>query len=197
MFIIGNEHTATVTGTAVKGAACEACGTRYSYLATREGSGKGFAPYFLFESSAARSAQQKATADAQKQLARASDPVPCPSCGLVQPAMVRAARRRLYGWMADLGLGLLMLFGVATLFVAVVTYFNGAGWMIEVEAWAVYTTPGVLGSGLWFGRRALAARYDPNAASRADRIHEGRTRAVDWVTAGGRRGEEGESGWRW
>lgn len=197
MFIFGNEHTATVTGTAVKGATCEACGTRYSYLATRTATGKGFAPYFLFESSAAGSAQKQATAEAEKLLGPACDPVPCPSCGLVQPAMVRAARRARHSWMADLAQGLFLLFGVATLFVAVETYFNGTGWMSESVAWAVYATPGVLGLGLWFGRRALAARHDPNAASRADRIHEGRTRAVDWVTAGGRRGEEGESGWRW
>ena len=83
MFIFGNEHTATVTGTAVKEVTCEACGTRYSYLATRTATGKAFAPYFLFESHAAGSAEKQAKAEAQKLLGPACDPVPCPSCGLI------------------------------------------------------------------------------------------------------------------
>ncbi len=198
MLIMGNEHTAAVIGTAVKEVACEACGTRYSYLATREGSAAAFSPYFLFESSAARSAQKKAAADAEKQLARACDVVPCPACGLVQPAMVRAGRRERHAWMASVAHGLLILFGAASIVAASVLFAHGPRVLRQsVQVWAAYAAPGVLAFGFWAGRRALAAGYDPNAADRATRIHEGRTRVVDWVTAGGRRGEEGESGWRW
>ena len=198
MFIFGNEHTATVTGTAVKEVACEACGTRYSYLATRTATGKAFAPYFLFESHAAGSAEKQAKAEAQKLLCPACDPVPCPSCGLIQPAMVRAVRRERHTWMFNLAVSLFMLFGVATLMLACSIYAHGVRVLKgSGETLAVYAAIGGLSCILWAGRRAFAAGYDPNALDRATRIHEGRTRAVDWVTAGGRRGEEGESGWRW
>lgn len=186
-----------MTGTAVKGADCEACGTRYAYRASRTATGKATAYYFLFESSAERSALQKATADVEGQLARACDPVPCPACGLVQPAMVRAVRRERHGWMSELAVVFLGLFGVATLMVAAVAYFYGPrGLSNSVEVWAAYAALGGVGFGSWAGRRLLAAGYDPNAVDRATRVHEGRTRAIDWVAAGDRHARERESGRR-
>ena len=199
MFIVvSREYTSTVTGTAVKEVACEACGTRYAYRATRTATGKASSLYFLFESHAARQSGERATAAAEKLLARACDPVSCPACGLVQPAMVRAARRERHAWMFEFAVVLLVLFGVATLMVASVIYVHGPeGLSHDVELWAAYAALGGLSFGLWAGRRALAANYDPNAADRAIRIHEGRTRAIDWAVAGDRRAPTRDSDYLW
>ena len=199
-FVVSREYTSSVTGTAVKEVACEAWGTRYAYRASRTATGNATSLYFLFESQAARQAGERATAAAEKLLARACDPVPCPACGLVQPAMVRAARRERHAWMTNLALGVFAVFCVANVIIVSALYVHGPSTVRAMSrqtvVWASYAAFGGLSFGLWAGRRALAAGYDPNAADRAIRIHEGRTRAIDWVAAGDRRAQERESGWR-
>src|ERR1700682_3888884 len=92
-------YTSTVEVKVWKGHTCCRCGQPYRYLCERKKKGQGKNP------AAASAAAQKAVVAA---LAYEVDQQPCPTCGLYQPDMVAALRRRRHWyvfWLAFLGAG--------------------------------------------------------------------------------------------
>ena len=94
---VWRQHTARVTGSATKHVRCAACATEFEYVVVREGRGGGHAPLMIFNNtSASEAAASRARADLRARLENAIEAVHCPCCGIYQPNMVDALRRR-YG----------------------------------------------------------------------------------------------------
>jgi len=100
MFVyVGRNFTAALSGSVVRDVTCEKCGCAYHYQLTRRGQGSGTAPYYINQGGAQRRAERGAKKSLEKQLARDTDPVPCPDCGWFQSPMVREIRRRSMRWL--------------------------------------------------------------------------------------------------
>jgi len=144
---------------------------------SRVASGRDCAPYGLGKQRAAQTAHDKAIAAARQELECGCEPVPCPECGLYQPAMVREARRRRLRWMSVMGrrLSFLML---GPIFVGVIVAVSGKiPPAIVTGYWVIVGPLGGLGLALWIGQKLLSNRYDPNAVDVENRKRIGRSLA--------------------
>jgi len=84
--------SAHTTGSILKEATCELCGTRYTYRIERTGVGRSVNVMFL-NPGAERAAEKRADDDLARKLEKAVDPVACPTCGWFQADMVEAMKK--------------------------------------------------------------------------------------------------------
>src|SRR5262245_50687042 len=95
---IGSEFTSTLRGRTVKRVDCEQCRAQYAYVVRRSAKGAGMSILWLDDAGASGRAEGRARTAVRRALARAVEPVACPSCGWYQKEMVREARRRRGKW---------------------------------------------------------------------------------------------------
>jgi hypothetical protein len=86
------QSRATAEGAAVKEVECELCGFHYVYRLQRTAEGIATRLFLTDQDATA----QKAHAKLQRMLEEDCDPVPCPTCGWYQAAMVLHIRRQRY-----------------------------------------------------------------------------------------------------
>lgn len=98
-FYYWNNVYVTFTASEVQKYRCERCGDAYCFEAVATATGKGHSPFMLDDEEAARRAQRRARSRARRVVRTWHYPVPCPSCGWYQRAMLNGMRRRLYTWM--------------------------------------------------------------------------------------------------
>jgi hypothetical protein len=96
LIYVGKTFTSTATGVVVKDISCEQCGERFYYQLARVGTGRGTAPYYLGQNSAAARAQRAAEADLALKLRTECELVACPHCGHIQQQMIQVLRGRSY-----------------------------------------------------------------------------------------------------
>jgi len=148
----GSEYVLTATGSVLKPVHCERCGAHYIYKMFRQAAGSGSS---LLEPNA-HGARQRASSRAQesvrKMLREGFDAVPCPRCGVYQSQMTRRLKDEHHGWLRGLGI-FLVLFGLLGAWLSL--YGTGP---YGLHVWPV-------GLAMILGRRWLASRFDPNAAS--------------------------------
>ena len=115
------DWTASVEGEVPRKVVCEHCGRQFTYIIRCEGVGTGHSPYRLADKQAQRKAQERAKKHLAKQLDTAQVPMPCPSCGQYQAAMVDELKRTKHplwlhvpriGFGVDVGVWLLAALGV-------------------------------------------------------------------------------------
>ncbi|HEX3150407.1 MAG TPA: hypothetical protein VHR66_20180 [Gemmataceae bacterium] len=90
--IVSNQHTVTLSQTAVRLVSCEGCDADYVYQLSREGEGMSNSFYFLDESGAAKRAERKARKQLSRKMETARNGIPCPRCGHYQDHMIGKAR---------------------------------------------------------------------------------------------------------
>jgi hypothetical protein len=183
LFVV--EYTLSVEVRGRKPVTCQQCGHEYSYVLTREGSGKDGTLFGLAPSRAQDKARDRAEQAAVDKLRRECDPVPCPACGWYQPDMVREARRRKYGWMTRYGGRALALWTVlAFISVAMIIPIQERlpFWFVVGFLSAVVALGGTA-VGLLVGRVVLGGQYDPNMAiDEEERKRYGQSRVAEkWV----------------
>jgi hypothetical protein len=89
------QHTTKVTGSILRRMKCDGCSFEFEYVAARDGWGGGHSPFIVFNNAgAAAAAEKRARASLNRALDEAVEAVPCPACGIYQPDMVRALRKR-------------------------------------------------------------------------------------------------------
>jgi hypothetical protein len=180
-------YTSTTRGRVPKFVDCEECGQKYVYFLERSASGEGTSFLFLENAEAQQRAEETAKADLTAELARGVDPVPCPRCGWFQKSMVKRARDLHRKWMITAGI--VCLIAAIPLFIAgAIANGQVAQGRWRADAQVVAYVAGVLTAGcvllaptLLIGRAVSVARFDPNAAPAADRIEDGRDRALTLV----------------
>src|SRR5437870_905278 len=97
MFVHFAKHiTATATGRRIESVTCDRCNTHYFYELFRTGIGKASAPYFLFQDSAQRRADERAREDLAKRSNREAEMVPCPNCLWVNEDLIVRYRKSKY-----------------------------------------------------------------------------------------------------
>lgn len=147
---IGSRTVVTVRARVIRDVACERCRTLYIYAADRKAYGQSLNFLWMMGDDARDAAQQQAHERLDAELAKAIEPIACPSCGWYQKYMVREARRRRGLWL------------VVVAFLAALVGAMVAAVLIGTEA-------GEPGS--WFSRRltptwiAIAAFFTVAAAA--------------------------------
>lgn len=92
MIYFGKRYTSTAQGSKVKAAQCVNCQCVYAFAQTSVGTGVGISPYYLDNDGASRRAGERASRQLAKKL-KMDGPAACPTCGWVQPAMVRVMKK--------------------------------------------------------------------------------------------------------
>src|SRR6185295_5580871 len=114
MIYVGRKYTSNVQGAKLKAAQCENCGCVYAYIQHNTAAGAGSSPYFLDNEGAERRATEAAVRNLQEALNK-DEPAPCPTCGWLQPGMVRHMRSSRGTWLlvlavlAGIGAGIALL----------------------------------------------------------------------------------------
>ncbi len=91
---IGRKYTVTATGSLIKQVCCEKCNYEYQYKVQRIGTGYGTSLLWLDNDGASQRANRNASSDLDKKLARAIEPIPCPSCRWYQRNMISIVKLR-------------------------------------------------------------------------------------------------------
>jgi hypothetical protein len=73
---------------------CVSCSHVFEYVITREVEGGGHSAFFLNDAGAKETARMRASANLNRALNEAVEPVHCPTCGVYQPVMVRVLREQ-------------------------------------------------------------------------------------------------------
>jgi hypothetical protein len=146
MLYVGRNYTAKVSGSVIKGVACENCGCEYIYKFTREAQGVGTSPYFLDNDGAQRRSQQ-AAANALIKALKGIDAVPCPDCGWYQQIMVVKLREK-FSW--------LLYTGITGMVVSLITF------LIGLEPFLYTAVPTVFVMSLWW---ILRSTFNPNTCA--------------------------------
>lgn len=100
----GTRHTAVVEGSIDRLVVCEQCGIEYVFMVEGTAEAASTALLFSDESTARAVACQNAEQALVVQLRNAVEPVPCPSCGHYQAAMVTRMKSNHLNWMYQLGI---------------------------------------------------------------------------------------------
>ncbi len=151
---------------------CERCNCQYGYVVHRRAIGRSGYSIWRSKKKAADSATYKVAVKVVNLLANAIEPVPCPSCGWVQGAMVREMRRRFGRWIIAVGAVALVIF-LCTAGVIYLNEINDPRRPIRATSLTRIEDAFVLAIALYCG--AIASRYalsflvDPNSVYRADR----------------------------
>jgi hypothetical protein len=161
MLVSWNHYEKTIEGSVTKGLICEKCGGSYYYVLTRRGVGQGRSLYGLNNAAASQTALTESQRMLQYSLAKDCDPVPCPDCGWFQAAMVAVMRQKRYArWDLLVG-GVPAVIYLGFLVGAIATSHNME--INPVAAILAAILAAASGFGIGMFRRALRARYDPNA----------------------------------
>jgi hypothetical protein len=92
----GKEITAAVQGRRLECVTCEHCQMRFYYELVRVGAGKGSAPFFLGQQSAADRAGKAAEKQLAHRLDQEAELVPCPKCDWINQDLIDRYRKRQY-----------------------------------------------------------------------------------------------------
>lgn len=168
MVLPRKEFRAQVHGSALRHVSCESCETEFVYFLHREGYAEAVSVLFLDEEGAAKKARMAANADLQRRLSKDVDPVPCPTCGWYQTAMLpelRAAHRR------GLSVAGIILLYIAAIFVGVhfAMYFGSRGRDVDPVLLQIAVAIGGAGVTCIALRRLLAWHLDPNGSDADER----------------------------
>jgi len=173
---VGGRFTANLSESRPKSVTCEKCQTEFVYFMKRSASGSGSSLLFLDNQGAKLRAHDEANAKLYKRLNEEQDPVPCPTCGWVQLAMIPHARQQYHAWMMVLGV---VALGVGLAFV-LLDFLIGEWWFLNPSnqsfPWVIAAFP--IGVSLIVIREILARRYDPNALDIATRRQIGAKRTI-------------------
>jgi hypothetical protein len=156
----------TEKGAVPKTVRCEACNLKYSYLLSREASVPARDWW-------GKAAQQQASDDLRKLLARGCDPVPCPKCGWYQRDMVKRVRHLRYRTLLLATVLPFIVWFVLSCWVIILLEAT-AGSLVIRFFWymALVSSAGCLLLGF-----PLAWLLNPNRGDAASRIRLGRSRA--------------------
>lgn len=171
-------YKSTVKGRVFKEITCEHCNSKFVYLLTREAEGFAMGIAMVDLTGANDYASNKANAELRRSLERGMDPVPCPSCGWYQSAMIPLIRRDHRFWMFLTGMlsfllgGLIAIVGVLSQFSKEKSTARDGISFIQGGAWLV-----AIGLGLIFARKLLASFVEPNGGDPEERKELGRQRA--------------------
>jgi len=159
---------------------CEECGLEYVYLFQGSAEGTGTSALFLDNQGAQDRARAHAEAHLAVTLQQGVAVVPCPRCGRVQQNMVPLARSSRLVWLLLVVLALSLAVAVFGMWAAVcsLTAANRQEQAEALTAWIVVGALAVVAAGLFFLRRALNQRYDPNSAPVEERQRLGQELAV-------------------
>jgi hypothetical protein len=162
---IGTKFTAIVAGSVPKLVRCEQCGVEYVYTLERAAAVEGTSLFGMDEAAAKSRAGQDAERALAFQLHFAFDPVPCPSCGFYQSAMVQRLRAQHLEWMYQLAVGC-GLVALLFLFLAlIVTVAASSTRFVTIAAGVLWSLTGLLllaVETLILVRRRRVQRYTPN-----------------------------------
>jgi len=176
-------HTAILEGSAPILVHCEQCGLEYVYTAERVVQGQSTNLLFMNHREAEARACQEASQALAAHLQNACDPVPCPSCGTYQTAMVQRMRIYYLHGMFQLGVVLCSLSPFAllvTLFASLVASDTGgmAASIIVGLLWLVTLSMLATGIALLIVRARRHRRFDPNDEDLETRRHLGQRLAL-------------------
>ncbi|MGL6073867.1 MAG: hypothetical protein ACRC8S_06880 [Fimbriiglobus sp.] len=182
----GTDTTVTVKGEAWRPTLCEKCSRTYFYVATREVEASAHSPFMIDTDSAGRRAERKANERLQRRLNKATDAVPCPTCGWYQANMTKPFRELHYDKLGYAGLATLAASGLL-LFIAVLGVKERAGPRDAVDTFLhdystlFFAMAGIVfvcGIGLVAARDILRSRLEPNVCqTEEERIRIGQMRA--------------------
>ena len=180
MFIpipLGQRHIVTATGSAPKLVHCESCSGDYVYFATVAAQGEGFSPLFLAGQAATDEAEHRAKAKLAEELAKAVQPIPCPTCGWYQHDMVAPARELRYAkkmWLCKVFGG----FSVVMILPFLLLASPGGGHMIPAWGVMLSATPAAAFAALFAFFARQSSRFDPNSVPQPERMRVGKTYAL-------------------
>ncbi|MGL6075498.1 MAG: hypothetical protein ACRC8S_15195 [Fimbriiglobus sp.] len=170
MFVINNQHEATITKTVCRLVFCEECDAQYVYQMFRSASGYGNSLYFLDESGAKSRAESSAKSKLKKKMKGACEAIPCPKCAHYQDHMIPKAKsdKALLAWVGACVLGLLPAF---IGFILVITGNESIGTTLISTGLVVALIIGALGAGIYMV-------YDPNKDSEEKRFDKAEATAM-------------------
>jgi hypothetical protein len=173
----GKQHHCAVRVTGLKIIICEECKKPYAYAACRVGKGTDSDILWLNSAGATAAARAQAEADARDKLAKAIDPVPCPTCGWFQSNMITPARRRHLFFWHRFGLWTaLFSFVLLPLPYSILKYSpDSLVANVFLRSTQVMCLGGVV---LVAARFVLSQRFDPNKLPLKKRLQWGRSLAV-------------------
>lgn len=164
----------TATGSRRKHVTCEGCGVEFTYDLRREVTAEDDSLFSWTEEEAYRKAELNARTKLNLLLDEEEDVVLCPECSWVQERMIEAVRRRSYPTLKQLvRLGLLLTtvcvllplgIGVGCIVVGLGDTLASAGGFVPLNIvfGLIAVVSGIGSFHLWFLRRMLNIRYNPN-----------------------------------
>jgi hypothetical protein len=160
--IVNNQHTITVTQSAVRLVICEECNTEYVYQLERSGEGMGNSVYFLDEAGAKRRAERKAREQLARKMEHACEAIPCPRCGHYQDHMLAKARgEAAFKWGLLAALAMVLCVGGFVLALSTRAVMLGVG--IGVLGLLAAIVLGIIGL-------VVNGSYDPNKKPKEERL---------------------------
>jgi len=111
MIYVGKSFTARLRGSRMCPVVCEKCQTSFVYELIRQGVGRGSAPYYIGQASAAARAEAGARKMLEKRLNREREPVACPGCNWVNADLIVGYRKTRYRNLATGGIAIALGLG--------------------------------------------------------------------------------------
>ncbi|MBS0202578.1 MAG: DUF3592 domain-containing protein [Planctomycetes bacterium] len=178
--IPGREIQIQSSGAARRRVVCEKCGQEYFYVLKCSVVATARSVLFLENELAEERATRAADEQLEEALANQISPIPCPQCGWYQADMVAEIRESYGQWMIFAGIG--AFFCMCASFVGTAATHTGDGphrfsntvrivWACLLIFFIVLTAT------LFWGRRVLSARYDPNQTDADERRRLGKALA--------------------
>lgn len=133
----GKRYTSTVKGTTWRPVNCEVCKHEFAYEMQITATGQGSSPYFLNNSGAQVSAQERAKASFDEKIENSFATVPCPNCGHIHSSMVERDKQQ---WKAKT-IGIF----ISTILVGMAFVSGEIGVVLAILVWLIATMASVLG----------------------------------------------------